>query len=235
MVQLCSRFRFTSFSALAAVCVAGIRLYPVFAQETKAAPGTKPAASTPASTIVSLPATPKNTTGDRRFESSIAAVDNTANPTHITLRDGTLTLELKPTTELVQEERGLVASDLKIADTLSLIALKGRRSKFSIKEKATVASINPLTLRIGDMATLTVLEPDRWEFERYTPIQPKSLTVGQTVSILINLQRDGEITTRRIAVVAKSKPVKSRNSRRKNQTRTVPSPAMPAPADGDVK
>ena len=155
------------------------------------------------------PVAPKNTAGDRKFESAISAMDNAANPPKVTLQNGGMTLELKPDTELVREERGLVASDLKVGDELCLIALKGQRSKLSINEKAAVTSLNPITITISDSAKMVLLKDDQWEFYRTTPMKPAELKVGQTVAVQITLRRDGDIIPKRVAVVVgKSQPTK---------------------------
>lgn len=163
------------------------------------------------------PTAPKNTTGDRKFESAITSLDTAGGLLKITLKNGTITLELKPDTELVREERGLTNSDLKVGDTLCLIALKGQRAKLSIKEKATVTGINPIAINIADSGTLTLQKPDQWEFDRATPLATNELKVGQTIAVQISLKRDGDITTKRVAVVigkpqaakAKSKATKA--------------------------
>ena len=107
-----------------------------------------------------MPPKPTNNAGERKIESAITALDIGATPPTITLRDGAMTLALKPTTKLVQEERGLTAADLKVGDTICLLTLKSvglgaRTLTSSIKQECTVKAVNPLTLAIGDMAALS--------------------------------------------------------------------------------
>jgi hypothetical protein len=167
------------------------------------------------------PAKPQNQTGDRKFESSIAAIDSSGGATKITLTNGAMTLIIKPETEVVREERDLVASDLKIGDAVCFTALKGARSKLSIKEKAVVTGIEPLVIRIGDAAEMTFLKNELWEFYRAVPLKAADLKVGQTVAVQIRLQRDGDIATKRIAVVvSKPKPVKSKTTKTKTKPKT---------------
>jgi hypothetical protein len=165
----------------------------------------------PASTGQFRPTKPQNQTGDRKFESAIVAIDGSGGATRITLANGAMTLIIKPETEVVREERNLVASDLKVGEVVCFTALKGARSKMSLKEKAVVTGVNPLTIRIGDAAEMTFLKNDLWEFYRAVPLKSADLKVGQTVAVQIRLQRDGDITARRVAVVVgKPKPVKSK-------------------------
>jgi hypothetical protein len=162
------------------------------------------------------PAKPQNTTGDRKFESAITAIDSSGSATKITLQNGALSLIVNPETEFVREERDLVASDLKVGDAICFTALKGARSKLSIKEKAVVTGIEPLVIRIGDAAEMTFLKNELWEFYRAVPLKAADLKVGQTVAVQIRLQRDGDIATKRVAViVAKPKPEKSKTTKTK--------------------
>jgi len=148
------------------------------------------------------PPAPKNKAGDRKLESTIAALENKTGLTQITLQNDELRLGLNLETEVVREERGLVASDLKVGDALCLIALKGQRSKLKITEAAVVTAINPLTIEIGDAAKMTLLENDQWEFFRVTPIKPSDLKIGQTIALQLTLKVDGDIITKRVAVLS---------------------------------
>jgi len=121
------------------------------------------------------------------------------------LKDGVLTLGLKPTTELVQEERGLASADLNDGDRLSLVDFKTRGK---LKGKFTVESKNPLVVKFEDIATFTITKVEDVQFNRYTPLKPAALAVGQTVAIEINVLRDGEIEARRVAVVVVKPKVK---------------------------
>ncbi|MDQ3812891.1 MAG: hypothetical protein M3347_02945 [Armatimonadota bacterium] len=197
-------------------------LWPAFCQ---AAPEAPPAAPK------FLPPRPKNTAGDRQLQSSITALDKAADVVKVTLKEGALTVALKSTTELVQEERGVSASDLKAEDNLSAIVLKGSKKKFYIEQKAIVTSTNPLTLKIGDLATLTVAQADKLEFNRYIPIKPDALAVGQTVAVEMRLQTDGEIIMKRLAVIVE-KPKPPRAPRRARPRKAKPpqeTPALAAP------
>jgi hypothetical protein len=165
------------------------------------------------------PTAPKNTTGDRKFESTITAIDTTGALPKITLKNGAMTLELKPDTEVVREERDLVASDLKVGDAVCFTALKGARSKLSIKEKAVVTKTEPLMIRIGDAAEMTFLKTDLWEFYRAVPLKTSDLKVGQTIAVQIRLQHDGDIATKRVAVViGKPQATKTRRKTVKSTT-----------------
>lgn len=144
------------------------------------------------------PANPRNTGRDRKMESTIKAINTADGKVTLTLKDGVLSLTLLPLTELVQEERNIVASDLKVDDTLCLIRF---RSRGSIKEKGTVSAINPLTIKIADMGTLVLTTTENVTFCRYSPMQPAALAVGQTVAVDLHVGRDGEIETKRVAVV----------------------------------
>ena len=166
---------------------------------------------------------PKNKAGDRKLESAITAVENKAGFTQITLQNGELRLGLNTETEVVREERGVVASDLKVGDALALIALKGQRSKLKITQPAVVTAINPLTIEIGDSAKMTLLKADEWEFFRITPIKPEELKIGQTVALQLSLKVDGDIATKRVAVLI-GKPF---------PTKTKPKPKVKPPTTGN--
>ena len=144
---------------------------------------------------------PRNTTGARKFESAISAVERVEGGTKITLQSGALSMIVKPTTLVFREERNLGVSDLKSGDTLSLTALRGARSKISIKENASVVNTAPLTLKIGEFATMTLNKADAWEFNRSTKMDASALAVGQTVAVELGLQRDGDISPNRIAII----------------------------------
>ena len=185
-----------------------------------AAPADKPA--TPdAQAAPQAPPKPANNAGERKIESAIAGLDIAANPPKITLRDGAMTLALKPTTKLVQEERGLTAADLKVGDTICLLTLKSvglgaRTLTSSIKQECTVKAVNPLTLAIGDMAALTITKTEVAEFSREIAIQPANLAIGQTVALKIYLRGDGDIDVLRCAVVtAKPKAKKPPRTKKK--------------------
>ncbi len=165
------------------------------------------------------PTKPRNQTGERRFESAIAIIDDKNGSTKITLSKGEMALVIKPETELVREERNLVASDLEVGDVICFTALKGARSKLSIKEKAVVIGIEPLKIRIGEVAEMTFLKTELWEFFRAVPLKTSDLKVGQTVAVQYRLQRDGEIATKRVAVVV-GKPDKPKNKTAKPKTET---------------
>jgi hypothetical protein len=167
------------------------------------------------------PTKPQNQTGDRKFESAITAIDSSGGVTKITLANGAMTLIVKPETEVVREERDLVASDLKVGDAVCFTALKGARSKLSIKEKVVVTGIEPLKIRISDAAEMTFLKNDLWEFYRAVPLKPTDLKVGQTVAVQIRLQRDGDIATKRVAVVVgKPKTAKSKSTKTKKSEKS---------------
>lgn len=107
----------------------------------------------------------------------------------------------KPTTLVFREERDLGASDLQNGDLLSLTALRGARSKISIKESASVIGTNPLIIKIGEFATMTLHKGDAWEFNRSTPTDAAALAVGQTVAVELGLRRDGDISPNRISII----------------------------------
>lgn len=159
-----------------------------------------PLVQTPSPPPQAKPAKPTNRPGERKLESTIAAVEKIGDTVRITLKDGSLTVTVKPSTELVQEERWLVASDLKVGDRLSLITFKPK-AKGSLKEKAVVTAVNPLVLKISEVATLTVDKVENVEFNRYTPLPASALAAGQTVALEMRVLRDGQIEAKRIAVV----------------------------------
>lgn len=212
------RFRFdfvratgSTLPALAVVCALTGGSHGAHAQPADAPP-VLPAKPAPSTADLTPPA-PRNRTGTRRFESTITAVNKAGGGLEVTLRDGALTLIIKPSTELVREERNLGASDLKVDDLLSLVTLRSGKSRLSIKEKAVVTGLNPLTLKVSDIAVLTVTKADQWAFSRFTPLTTDALVAGQTVAVEMTLQRDGGISAKRLAVVvAKPNPPKARNT-----------------------
>lgn len=175
---------------------------------------TPPQAATSAApqTSETKAAKPRNRTGKRKMESAITGVERNGGVVRITLLNGGLTLALQPATELVQEERALNASDLKTGDKLSLITLKNRGT---LKEPATVTSINPLVLQLGEVGTFQVSKVEDLSFNRYTPLPSSALIVGQTVAVELLISRDGQIEAKRIAVVVvKPKPPRATKSRK---------------------
>ena len=159
------------------------------------------AAKTPDAKAEDAAPKPRNTKGARKFESTITAIEKVAGGTKITLQTGSLSLMVKPTTLVFRDERGIGASDLQSGDSLSLIALRGARSKISIKENASVVNTAPLTLKIGELATMTLSKADAWEFNRSTKMDATALAVGQTIAVELGLQRDGDISPNRVAII----------------------------------
>jgi hypothetical protein len=210
-MQLLARWGF----CLAAVTASAVAIRAETAPQSKA-PVVKSENSAPK---------PRNSTDVRRFESTITAIEVADGLTKITLQNGAMIIGLKPTTTVLREERGLGASDLQVGDTLSLVTLRGARSKINIKENAGVTSANPLVLKIGEFASMTLNKADAWEFNRSTKLDEAALAVGQTVAVEIGLQRDGEISTNRVAIVVakpKAPRVKSSRARRPRVRKAAP-------------
>lgn len=159
------------------------------------------------------PAKPRNRTGTRKLESTITKVETFEGAPRLTLREGALTLSLKPATELVREERDLTVAELKVGDMLSQISLKGRGN---LKEPGRVASLAPLTIDLGETATLTLKQVENWSFDRVSPLTAADLVIGQTVALELSLLRDGGIEAKRVAVmIARSKPAPQKVRRKK--------------------
>ena len=185
---------------------------------------TAPAQQAPApqnAPVLPQPPKPANRTGERKIESTITALDLDASPPKVTLRAGAMTLTLKPATKVVKEERDLIAADLKVGDTLCLLTLKSAKipktstNDSKIKEECTVTTLNPLTLKVGDSATLTITKVELAAFSREAPLQPAQLAVGQTVAVNFYV-RGGDIDVLRLAVVtARPKPKTPRTPRKK--------------------
>jgi len=201
------------------VILMGLAAMPAFSQLPAIAADTKAPAETKSPT-------PKNRTGTRKLESTIIGIEKEAQPTRITLRDGVLSVSIKPTTELVQEERGVVVADLEIGDKLSLITFK---LKGSIRSKAVVTGLNPLVVSIDELATMTITKSETVSFSRYTPFTAEALAIGQTVALEMKLLTGGEIEATRIAVVIeKAKPAKTTNEKSTK-------PATPKPPANQAK
>ncbi len=116
-------------------------------------------------------------------------LDLNANPPRVTLRDGAVTLALKPTTKLVKEERDLTAADLKVGDTLCLLTLKPTKGPKTvanssvIKEECRVTTLSPLTLHISEIATLTLTNVELAEFVREVPRQAEKAKSVEAESV----------------------------------------------------
>jgi len=196
------------------------------AQETPAAPAAPVAPVAP-----QPPPKPFNHAGERKIESAITALDLNANPPKVTLRDGAVTLTLKPTTKIVKEERDLTAADLKVGDTLCLLTLKPTKGPKTvanssvIKEECRVTALNPLTLHVSEIATLTLTNVELAEFVREVPLQSSDLAVGQTVAVKIYVRGGGDIDVQRLAVVT-AKP----KAPKKPKAMKVPTPRAKKPA-----
>ncbi|MBV9470742.1 MAG: hypothetical protein JO316_09165 [Abitibacteriaceae bacterium] len=164
------------------------------------------------------PARPKNTTSLRKIESTVTAINTVDGKVTLTLKDGALSVALTPQTELVQEERNIVASSLKVDDTLCLIRFRARGS---IKEKGSVTTINPLTVKIANMGTLMLTNIENVSFSRYSPLQSTALAVGQTVAIDLHVSHDGEIEAKRVAVVVVPKTQAPKRTKQTTQRKPV--------------
>lgn len=158
-------------------------------------------------------AKPRNRTGTRKLESTITKVETVEGAPRLTLREGAMTLSLKPTTELVREERDLTVTELKVGDTLSQISLKGRGN---LKEPGTVTATAPLTIALGETAILTLKQVENWSFDRISPLVAADLAAGQTVALEISVLRDGGIEAKRVAVVMMRPKPGTKKPRRKS-------------------
>lgn len=118
-----------------------------------------------------------------------------------------VTLSLLPTTDYVQEEGGLAAADLK-ADDQVLVNVKGggdQKNVVRINGLVTIASLNPLTLKLGDLGTLTLANTDNVSFTRITPLKVGDLTNGEFVNIDALQPATGNLQANRI-IVHQEKP-----------------------------
>ena len=175
-------------------------------------------------TIAEKPLAPKpsNRTSTRTFQSTITAVDQAAGAVRMTLKNDVITVGFKPTTQLEQEERGLVAADLRAGDSLSSMELKGKgvQTKGKIEGRATVQTTEPLVLLFDDLGRITVSKTEVARFTRTQPMTARDLSVGQTVEIVMMVQKNGDIETRRIAVIvekpAPPKTIAPRRPRARN-------------------
>jgi hypothetical protein len=183
------------------------------------------AVPTPLEEKTPVPPKPANHAGPRKFESTITAIDKAANPPTVTLRSGAVMVALKPTVALVQEERDVVAADLKVGDAISLITLKIAGEDPKIEEASSVTGLNPLTVMIGDFASLTLTKVEVASFSRITPLPVTDLRPGQTVAVLMDVRADGEIDIKRLAViVAKPRPPRPRKATKPTKLRTPKTP-----------
>lgn len=158
---------------------------------------------------------PRNAAGNRKLESVITDIQEGPDSVRLTLQNGAVSFVVrKPLGQVVQEERGVLAPDLRVGDVLSLITLKPRDK---IKRRSTVTQLEPLTLSIEGVGALAISTPEAVDFSRETPLKEGALSKGQTVAIDLRLHADGGIDVLRIAVViAKPKPARPRaRSRRK--------------------
>ena len=170
---------------------------------------------------------PYNRASTRKIQSTITAVDRAANAVKMTLKNDVVTVGFKPTTELEQEERGLVAADLRTGDTLCELELKGKgiKTKGKIEGRATVQTTTPLVLLFDDLGSITVSKTEVARFTRTAAMTPEQLNAGQTVEITMTVQKNGEVEARRIAVIVEKpappkviKPRKPRKPRAQRKT-----------------
>jgi hypothetical protein len=174
---------------LAAIATMAGTVSPAFAQGTPA-PTETPAAK-PTSTRSTAPRA-----RSRTAQSTITAVDTAANTVRVTTKSGNETLDvaLTPETEFVREERSLPLTELKAGDTVAF-------SSKELKGTATITSLNPLTLKVGDAATVTLTKTEELDFDRITPLRATDLAVNQTVAVSMAVQPDGKIQGKRFTVI----------------------------------
>jgi len=191
-------------------------------QVLEAAPGAAGAAAGQAQAVK-----PRNSAGNRKLESVITDIQEAPDSIRLTLQNGAVSFVVrKPLTQVVQEERGVLAPELKVGDTLSLITL---RPSDKIKRRSVVTALAPLTLNIEGIGSLAVSTPEAVEFSRETPLPNNTLSKGPTVAVDLRVHADGGIDVLRIAVIiAKPKAAKPRaRSRRKAAPKAAAPEAAP--------
>ena len=200
-MQMSSRLRLGVALAVATIMpIFGIAS-PVLAQGTSATSAARSTTSTSTST------TPRSRT--RTAKSTITAVDTTANTIKVTTtaKNENLDVALTPETEFGKEEQGLTAGELKVGDTVSF-------SRKGFRATGIVTSLSPLTLKIEDMATLSMTKTEGVKFNRHTALTRTDLAANQTISLRMRTGPDGKIEGRRvIVIVTKPKTPRVRRSR----------------------
>lgn len=175
---------------------------------------------------------PRNSAGNRKLESVITEIQEAPDSMRLTLQNGAVTFAVrKPLTQVVQEERGVLAPDLKLGDVLCLVTLKPRDK---IKRRCVVTGLAPLTLDIEGIGELAIKTPEAVEFSRETALPDGALSKGQTVAVDLRVQADGGLDVLRIAVIiAKPKAAKPRaRTRRKPAPEASPETTAPATTAG---
>jgi hypothetical protein len=101
-------------------------------------------------------------------------------------------IALNDKTEIGRIDAGVLASDLKVGDTL-VLALPGTSGR------PTVQSIAPLTLQF-DNASITFTNSPKAKFSRYTKIAAADLAAGQQVKVVAVPGADGALSARTVQI-----------------------------------
>jgi hypothetical protein len=204
--------------ALAAIAMTGGIVSPVFAQGS---PTAETSATQPASTRAAA-----SKGRSRTVQSIINTINVAANTVQVTTKSSkeTLDIALTPATEFAREERGVPIAELKAGDTVG----------FSSKElngTATITTLNPLTLKVADAATVTVTKMDELDFNRITPLKATDLAANQTVAVSMTVGPDGKIEGKSFTVIV-PKPRARRTTSTRRPRATEQSAAATGTATG---
>lgn len=127
-----------------------------------------------------------------RVKGKVTTVDAAGGKISVLAPKQTISLTATPTSQFNKAELNVASTDLAVNDKVAFPL---------ITEPAIVTSLNPLTLKIGDKATLTVTQSDGLLFTRHTPLKISDVTANQTAWVVYVNKPDGTTELKNLAVM----------------------------------